>query len=172
MTLKYITSILFLHLTDRANVAEEKLLVNALRSIDYDLNRLQYYVENGKIYLQINTPNISKRYYREFLITMVTPDSRWMFTDFKPHIKALLTGNAPILPDLFPDLQETWGISACADLFDILELFEAEPVTTDFNWQVLGATKLSVETTDSLDNFSLPLILLDYLWRLPSEETV
>ena len=171
-TLANITPILFTHLSTRAASENEKLLLGALTSISFDINRVQYYVEGNKVFLNVVTEDISSRYSREFLIDMLPESQRWMFKDYKPHLKALLVGQVPIIPDIFTTLQETWGVIACTELFDIIELFENEPVITDFDWQVLGVTKLSIETSDSCDIFTLPLIVLDYLWQIPSEDTI
>ena len=172
LTLKNITATLFTHLTARSTLEEEKLLLNALVSISFDINRLQYYVEMNKVHLSITTEDISSRYSREFLVNMLPSDESWQFQDYKPHLIALLAGQVHIEPEIFKDLQEIWGVIACTELFDVIELFMGMPVTTDFNWQVLGVTKFSVETIDSLEVYTLPLIVLDYLWRLPSEETI
>ena len=160
------------HLKARAMLEEEELLKVSLKFIGNNPERLKYYIQGSKVYMSTATNSLESRYEREFLSSMLLEQYRWMFIDFKPHLMALISGKVPITSEIFLDLQEIWGLEACNNLIDNIIMFQALPVTIDFDWQILGTTKFSIETIDSMNNITLPLIVLDYLWRLPSEDVI
>jgi len=160
------------HLQARAMLEEEELLKVSLKFIKNNPEKLKYYIQGHKIFVSTSTNSLTARYEREFLSSMILEQHRWMFIDFKPHLMTLISGKVPIISEIFLDLQEIWGIEACNNLMDNIIMFQALPVTIDFDWQILGNLKFSVETVDSMNNFTLPLIILDYLWRVPAEATL
>ena len=159
-----LTLILLDHLKAQVMLGNADILAKGMDFVDYDPSKLKFWVSNGKIHLSTITGDLSSRYYREFSTDMIISEYRHLFFDFSYLIDAFIQGTVELDLDLLLQLEPKHGTVSCEHLIDIFDIFLETPLKLEFYWQIVGLNTLSIEPKVANKNFTLPTIVLDYLF--------
>lgn len=163
--IKNVTEYVLNHLKMRVSEHPELLLRQSVATIDYNVEKLRYYVHNQSVYLYITTDNMNDYYARQFEIKMILEPHRYAFSTLQTAVTILVDGLVEVDYGILIDVLNDWGITDGGDVEFWVDYWRQNPLKEPYDWQIIGTKKFSIETSSSKDVFSMPLALLDYAFQ-------